>query len=258
MSVRQIERVLKHSRATSGPTQLVALIIASYAADDGAGAWPSIRTIAAAGRISAASVKRAIAELQRLGDLRVDRGGGNRSSRYALTVPIQIEQISTPVQPDTGITLTPPPVQPDTAGVSERDWRGFSLIPDPSVTRHETRQVTRQSAHDPLEARFETFWTAYPRKVAKDAARKAWNQRKPTEALMVDILAAIARQTLSAQWQRDGGQFIPHPATWLRQGRWQDEGIAAPSARLSDAGATSVVGLSAFRDRARAAAGGAR
>ena len=28
---------------------------------------------------------------------------------------------------------------------------------------------------------------------------------------------------MSAQWQRDNGQYIPHPATWLNQGRWDDE-----------------------------------
>lgn len=37
------------------------------------------------------------------------------------------------------------------------------------------------------------------------------------------ILAALRWQALSEQWQRDGGQFIPHPATYLNQGRWKDE-----------------------------------
>lgn len=38
------------------------------------------------------------------------------------------------------------------------------------------------------------------------------------------MLAAIEAQARSRQWQDEGGRFIPNPATWLNQGRWQDEG----------------------------------
>ena len=37
------------------------------------------------------------------------------------------------------------------------------------------------------------------------------------------MLAAIEKQKQSAQWQDNGGQFIPHPSTWLNQRRWEDE-----------------------------------
>lgn len=74
-----------------------------------------------------------------------------------------------------------------------------------------------------LDEDFEQFWKAYPRKVAKGDARKAWKQttriRPPLEALLESLQAAMA----SEQWVRDGGQFIPYPATWLRGERWDDE-----------------------------------
>lgn len=73
------------------------------------------------------------------------------------------------------------------------------------------------------DALFDTFWKAYPRKVGKDEARKAFDKRKPTPELLNAILAAIEVQRQTLDWQKDGGQFIPHPATWLNQGRWQDE-----------------------------------
>lgn len=73
------------------------------------------------------------------------------------------------------------------------------------------------------QRRFEEFWAAYPRKVAKKAARSAWKKAKVDEALHRRILAAVERAKLSSQWQRDNGQFIPHPATWLNAGRWEDE-----------------------------------
>ena len=70
---------------------------------------------------------------------------------------------------------------------------------------------------------FSAFWSAYPRKVAKDAARKAFNRRKVDEDLLAQMLSAIAVQAATEQWRKDGGKFIPHPATWLNEGRWQDE-----------------------------------
>lgn len=67
---------------------------------------------------------------------------------------------------------------------------------------------------------FETFWKAYPRKVGKDAARRAFAKVKvPVETLV----AAVEAQKASTQWTKDNGQFIPNPATWLNQGRWEDE-----------------------------------
>lgn len=74
---------------------------------------------------------------------------------------------------------------------------------------------------------FGEFWSAYPRKVGKDAARKAFAKRKPDADLLAKMLAAVAVQAKSTQWQRDGGQYIPHPSTWLNEGRWNDgEGAA--------------------------------
>ena len=37
------------------------------------------------------------------------------------------------------------------------------------------------------------------------------------------LLTAIERQKCGRQWQEDGGKYIPNPATWLNQGRWEDE-----------------------------------
>lgn len=72
----------------------------------------------------------------------------------------------------------------------------------------------------PKGADFDAFWLTYPKKVGKDAARKAFSRVKvPVETL----LSAIEQQKCSRQWQEDGGQYIPNPATWLNQGRWQDE-----------------------------------
>ena len=71
---------------------------------------------------------------------------------------------------------------------------------------------------------FDQFWAAYPRKVGKKAALKAWNAAKDKPAAAA-IISAVNRAKECEQWQKDGGQYIPHPATWLNQGRW-DDGMA--------------------------------
>lgn len=70
---------------------------------------------------------------------------------------------------------------------------------------------------------FAAFWAVWPRKVAREAAVKAWTKLAPDAALQAVILAAVARQRQWPQWVKDGGQYIPHPASWLNGRRWEDE-----------------------------------
>src|SRR5262249_28192790 len=78
---------------------------------------------------------------------------------------------------------------------------------------------------------FDAFWTAYPKKVGKDAAWNAWRKRHPTPDLAT-ILTALEWQQTQDAWLRDGGRYVPNPATWSNQGRWEDEPVATP--HLSD------------------------
>lgn len=71
---------------------------------------------------------------------------------------------------------------------------------------------------------FEQFWAVYPKKVGKRAAQKAF-QNAQNRPRIDDLLKAIERAMKSEQWRKDGGQFIPNPATWLNQGRWDDEPV---------------------------------
>ncbi len=75
-------------------------------------------------------------------------------------------------------------------------------------------------AHSTTPEAFDVFWQAYPKKVGKLAAKKAFDKANvPVETL----LDALERQKCGEQWQKNNGQFIPNPATWLNQGRWEDE-----------------------------------
>jgi hypothetical protein len=81
-------------------------------------------------------------------------------------------------------------------------------------------------APDPLFAR---FWEAYPKKVARPAALKAWHKLRPDEALFEKMLAALEVQRQSQNWTKDRGLFIPYPATWLNNRRWEDEQLERPA-----------------------------
>jgi hypothetical protein len=63
---------------------------------------------------------------------------------------------------------------------------------------------------------FDRFWIAYPKKTGKLEAAKAWNKKKPDIQI---VLQTLEWQTKSRQWKEG---YIPNPATYLNQGRWQD------------------------------------
>lgn len=93
-----------------------------------------------------------------------------------------------------------------------------------------TVEMARGSGEEPVDhsttpvmTRFARFWEAYPRKVGKGSAEKAWKKLNPTESLTDRIISAVKAQKKSRQWLRDGGQYIPNPATWLTQRRWEDD-----------------------------------
>ena len=75
---------------------------------------------------------------------------------------------------------------------------------------------------------FDEFWQAYPKKRSKAAALKAWKKLKPNQTLRQEIVEAVHQQAQSPDWQKEGGQFIPYPASWLNAGGWQDEGTVLP------------------------------
>ena len=68
------------------------------------------------------------------------------------------------------------------------------------------------------EEQFNKFYSSYPKKVGKAKAEKAFLKIKPDEELFATMMAALERH--KKKW--DDPQFIPHPATWLNNSRWED------------------------------------
>jgi len=70
---------------------------------------------------------------------------------------------------------------------------------------------------------FDLFWKEYPKKRGKETAERAWLKIAPNNGLCETIITAIKKQKTWPDWVKDCGQFIPYPASWLNQKRWEDE-----------------------------------
>ena len=87
------------------------------------------------------------------------------------------------------------------------------------VPREEKRKVEKSKT----ETGFQEWYKVYPNKKKPMDAEKAWKQTKDKHPPLKDMLAVLEQQKTSAGWTKDGGQFIPYPATYLRAGQWDDE-----------------------------------
>ena len=70
---------------------------------------------------------------------------------------------------------------------------------------------------------FNIFYDLYPVHKGRGAAIKAWDKLKPSLELCKVMEAAIKSAKDSPEWMKEGGKFIPHPASWLNGRRWEDE-----------------------------------
>ena len=70
---------------------------------------------------------------------------------------------------------------------------------------------------------FNSLWNAYPKRKAKGRAEKAFLKADPDELLVARMEATIKKAKTSEDWTRENGKYIPLPATWLNDRRWEDE-----------------------------------
>jgi hypothetical protein len=94
-------------------------------------------------------------------------------------------------------------------------------------TETETKQIkkTNKKSRSSSLADFDRFWSCYPKRVGRGSAEKAW-----LKALSIASADEIISVVEVYPWG-DDKQFIPHPATWLNQKRWQDD-LTASKSRL--------------------------
>ena len=73
------------------------------------------------------------------------------------------------------------------------------------------------------EEKFNIFYKAYPKKVAKAKVLSWFKSNKPKDDLFQVMMKQLEVFKKSYNWNKDNGQYIPNPTTWLNQKRWEDE-----------------------------------
>ena len=110
------------------------------------------------------------------------------------------------------------------AGVTSRRVTR-NVTPEQNRTEQNKEESRKRDAA--LSASFDKeFWPAYPVKKGKDAAKKKFIAKAKSVGVE-RIMSGLA--SAKAEWARKETipDFIPHPLTWLNQGRWADEAVSA-------------------------------
>jgi hypothetical protein len=160
--------------------------------------WPGREYLAERLGVSTDTVDRRVGQLRAGGWLEVRRRGQGRTNLYSL-----VDRPESAAMPS-----------PESA-----DMRTQEAAP----VRSKREGAKREEVSDTRAAdeAFALWWAQYPRKVGKPAARKAW-KRALGKASVAELGAGL--EGWAAYWQaRDEPEFVPYPATWLNQERWNDE-----------------------------------
>lgn len=76
-----------------------------------------------------------------------------------------------------------------------------------------------------VSADFDKWYQAYPRKIARADAEKAY-RLAVKKADAATLLAAV--QAFARSMSGKDAKYIPYPASWLNKERWSDEGVTGP------------------------------
>lgn len=124
----------------------------------------------------------------------------------------------------------PDGIQPESVGKPGRDGTGRDPEAQRGVQGGEFRHLARHTGDRPpprLKSHqlvdFEALWQAYPNHEDRAGAEEAYARLDPDEDLRKRILRDVQRRAASQQWQREGGRYVTHLKTYLRNARWCDE-----------------------------------
>ncbi len=111
------------------------------------------------------------------------------------------------------------------AGNSTSSDTSFSSHAKPVVPPSIKRKGGGNCLTNAQKLHFDEFWSCWPtgKKRSKGRAEKAWKALAPDKVLFDEILTGLACSSVSEDWLKEGGKYIPHPATWLNSKGWLDD-----------------------------------
>lgn len=222
--------VMRHG-PTDRAMRAVLLTIADAANADGEHAHPGIEAMQRGSLYSRRSVFDALDRLVADGWIDVEEEGGGRGKATVYRVLMrrrETVQSSHSSEPVNGAET----VQPDARNGAVCDIDTSSPTDTPNGVNDNARAVARSTSNADVDVSwFDKFWSVYPRRVGKGAARKAWDKVARHCERHAD--APSLRDICNAAWRYANDpnlpelQFVPHPATWLNQERWEDGPLPA-------------------------------
>lgn len=112
------------------------------------------------------------------------------------------------------IDIKYPPISPQGDGVSV------------SNSEKKTKRKPKGADLPPYSPEFEELWKEYPRKDGKGNAWRAYLELSRAGVLPEheDFKQRIISRRYEPDWEKEGGRYVPHMATWLHGSGWEDEG----------------------------------
>lgn len=238
MSAPCLADTMRHSPYTLA-TRLVHFVLADIANDDHDNLlYPTIGTIATKAGVSTDTVHRALKQMVEDGYLELvipaDRAR-HIPATYHFVMPSAVRKSEPQIaaRPASGPQMDPDRAATNGKSVPQMPERTALL---PQVKTTEDNNTSARAREDAFTA----FWAVYPRHTGgRGAALSAF---KSASAPTFDIMEGARRW--AAYWHdeletgRTEMRYIPHPTTWLRQRRWEDEiptaARAAPRAPTQD------------------------
>ncbi len=239
---------------------MLAYVLANLVNDRKGYAWPSVARRAAECHVTETGIKKVIRRLVERGHLSVELGTGRgKTNRYRWIIKNdrwqnrhaernddptsqrdEKEQHSLPLSDEKWATaVTPTELEKGNSG-SEKGQLAFQK----GVTTV-TPTLSNESIYDPIyrlstprhvqitSTAFDDFWRAYPKKVARTDAMRAF-ERASRLAPVNEIIRGATRY--AAERAGEDTRYTKHAATWLNKGCWSDPSITQrmlPEERLS-------------------------
>jgi hypothetical protein len=210
--------------------------------DNGGRAWPGLRTLGDPIGLHEVSVLRAMRRLEVGGHLRVvpGRPGRGQTNQYWMAIKPAAGQVLDAAKPAAGQVSdkNKPANQSGKPANQSKKPAGRQQNHSKNHSKNHSRDIDSPPAGDFFKkesgeennkkntdattgaARFGEFWTAYPKKVGKLDAERAF--AKALQRAGADELIAGARRYAGERSGQDQ-KFTKHPATWLNKGCWGDE-----------------------------------
>ena len=220
MSAGAVEYVYRHSPYT-GATFAIHLAIADTVNDTFNNEfWMATASLATKTRTSRRTVQKALDTLLNDEFMRVVKPANQHAptTYQFLFPPVDIVFDTRP-----GAQSVHPGAQSEPSGAQSVHSGAQSVRPNP-ITQENPKEHSPSSD----DSEFDTWWNIYPRKDAKQDARKAWKTVTKT-ADPATIIEATRQQTSQPDSPLNRERrYIPYPASWLRAGHYLDTPLPAP------------------------------